>query len=204
MKFRFEKDRSSFVVTRATLRSLLGLYLGIPARTVTFTYSKYGKPSLSTGQDLYFNVSHSGLMALAGFSIDEPIGVDIEERVDSSDLRLTARRVFTDLELAELNNLAPEQYTEGFYNAWTRKEAFIKAVGHGLSFPLKEFSVSLAPNKQAQLLETKFDPNEKEHWTMKAIDVPSSYHAAFATRSTVREYVFRKWKHQRLPQDPAV
>jgi len=103
---------------------------------------------------------------------------------------------FSNQELLELAALSEKEFPEGFYNAWTRKEAFIKAVGHGLSFPLKEFTVSLSPGKPAELLETAFDRDEKPFWTMKSLEVHPNYHAAFAIRRPIGDYIFRLWKHQ--------
>jgi len=192
-RFRFRKDYKVYVITRASLRTLLAKYLKIQPTEIQFAYSKYGKPSIHYPvSELEFNVSHAHQMALIGISAGVPIGVDIEWIDFEKDLETVAKKFFSDNENMEFNKLSEEHKPLGFFNCWTRKESFIKAVGHGLSFPLKQFDVSLSPEKPALLEQTHFNPKEREFWSMHKISVPDGYAAAFAIRQTRNYYkVFR-------------
>ena len=152
-KFHFEKDRNRYILTRGQLRFLLSKYLNKAPDRFTFIYNPYGKPAL---QDyaVHFNVSHSHEMGLLIFDEAHEAGIDIEwMRRDFGGLKI-AERFFSIDEVAELKSLPPEQQRQGFFNCWSRKEAYIKAIGKGLSAPLAKFSVSLSPGKEAVLLST--------------------------------------------------
>lgn len=182
-RFHFEKDRTHFTVARATLRTILGGCLGIDPRQLQFSYSHYGKPSLATGSAddrLRFNVSHSGGMALFALSNNRELGVDIEFiRPDIEHDRI-AERFFSPREVSVLLSLPEALRTEAFFNCWTRKEAYIKARGEGLSFPLDQFDVSLRPGEPAALLETLGDAGEAARWRLHAMDPREGYAAAIA------------------------
>ena len=191
-KFRFAKDRNTYVTTRAVLRELVSKQLDCNPVDVEFTYSEYGKPKLRHN-DLKFNVSHSGSYALIGLSNKIDIGVDIEEVKYTSDLRNVAHRFFSTQEFNELFMLERADIPTGFFNCWTRKESFIKAVGHGLSFPLDQFVVSLKPGDKVELKETTFDPQEKSNWTLDELPTPIGYAAAFAIREEIHTYNFFRY-----------
>lgn len=182
-RFHFERDRRRFVAARGQLRVLLGHYLGQHASSMSFAYEENGKPFLAGSQEtqpLRFNVSHSGSLALAAISLARQVGVDIELlRTDLAGLEI-AERFFSPTELASLKDLPVESRTQGFFNCWTRKEAFIKARGDGLSLPLHDFDVSLVPGAPAALLSTTFDPDEASRWSLAALDPDPDYAAAVA------------------------
>jgi 4'-phosphopantetheinyl transferase len=123
-----------------------------PAR-IQFSYGPHGKPALDDQEArLEFNVSHSGSIALIALARGRKVGVDVERhRTDVLDDRIT-ERYFSPLECAALRALPASVRVEGFFNCWSRKEAYIKACGRGLSLPLKDFQVSLAPGEEAALL----------------------------------------------------
>jgi len=182
-RFRFRKDYKVYVITRASLRTLLAKYLKIQPAEIQFAYSKYGKPSINEpGTNIEFNVSHAHQMALIGISSGVPIGVDIEWINFDKDLETVAKKFFSDNENMEFNQLSEWSKPLGFFNCWTRKESFIKAVGHGLSFPLKEFDVSLIPGEPAILKQTHFDRREKKKWSISDIHLPHGYVGAYAIR----------------------
>ena len=177
-RFRVERPREEFVLTRGTLRSLLGQYMGIPPQSIRFRYSSYGKPVLDGDDSLCFNVSHTEGRALLGFSRDRAVGVDVEKFRPMTDLRKLAERYFSATERGELRHLTGDELEAAFFRCWTRKEAYIKARGEGLSMPLDQFDVSVVPNDEDALLGTRPDPAEAERWTVSDVSVGSGYAAA--------------------------
>lgn len=180
-RFRFEPDRNRYVSSHAALRMLLGRYLNIKPAAITFRRGDHGKPALDHDYGLRFNLSTCHKMALLAVTLlREVVGIDIEyKREDFAD-RDAARRFFSPREIDALNTVPPVKYTEAFFNCWTRKEAYIKAIGLGLYMPLDQFSVSLQPGKPAQLLEVIGQPLEVERWSMLMLEPGEGYAAALA------------------------
>jgi 4'-phosphopantetheinyl transferase len=182
-RFRFEGHRRHFIVRRGVLRAILGHYLGVEPGVLRFAYSPYGKPALAapdSGRGLNFNLSHSQGLALYAFSRGRELGIDIEAlRLDIEYERI-ARSFFSPREQAALMALPSEQRGQAFFCCWTRKEAYIKARGEGLSMPLHQFDVSLVPGEAARLLETRPDPGEGQHWSLRNLEPASGYFAALA------------------------
>ncbi|HMJ25431.1 MAG TPA: 4'-phosphopantetheinyl transferase superfamily protein, partial [Pyrinomonadaceae bacterium] len=157
-RFHFQKDRNQFIESRAALRLLLSQYLNVPPTGMTFSLAAHGKPGLSN-TDLRFNLSRRDGLALIAFTEGREIGIDVELVRPDLDLFEIAEVSFSDSELSTLRSLPENLQAEGFYNCWTRKEAFVKAVGEGLSFPLKQFDVSLTPGQPARLLSIRVEPS---------------------------------------------
>ena len=180
--FHFERDRHSYGVTRGSLRSLLADYLGSSPEKLIFRYSNKGKPALAAPHsncDIAFNVSHSGDFALLGFTRRKEIGVDIEKIRDDFDGAAIARRFFSAQEQEQLERLPAHQQHHAFFRCWTRKEAFIKALGDGLSHPLSQFDVSLHGSAEVSL-NTRPEAKEAKRWWLQAVDIAPDYAAAFA------------------------
>ena len=179
-RFHFAKDRNHFVVARGLLRKLLGKYAGVSPGQLRFTYAEKGKPSLAEPQGslLQFNLAHSHGRAIYAFSIDREVGVDLElRRADFAGDQI-AERFFSAAEVAVFATLPVELKQQAFFDCWTRKEAYIKARGDGLSLPLDEFDVSFAPGAEAALLRNHKEPDEITRWTMRSIPAPDGYAAA--------------------------
>jgi 4'-phosphopantetheinyl transferase len=179
-RYRFAKDRDHFIIARGLLRTLLGRYLRLNPADISFRYSAFGKPSLTSpdATDLRFNLSHSHGMALLVFAIGRELGVDIESvRPEVAGLRI-AERYFSPAEVATLSALPERQQTDAFFNCWTRKEAYIKARGDGLSARLDQFDVSLAPDEPAALLRSDVAADEPRRWTMIELEPAAGYKAA--------------------------
>jgi len=173
-RFHFDKDRVHFTRCRAALRSLLGDYLAIPAPEVRFEYHASGKPQLAADQNpraLQFNVSHSANMALIAVGSDHRLGVDLERIRGDVDTSSLAERFFSLRERAELHALSEQLRVAGFFACWTRKEAFLKATGHGLSFPLTDFSVTTHPNQDPELREIKGNAEAAKQWSLRDLIV---------------------------------
>jgi 4'-phosphopantetheinyl transferase len=182
-RFHFERDARRFTVARTVLRELLGAYLGRPPGDVRFVYGPRDKPELAPPLDasgLQFNVSHSGEIALYAVSLGQRLGVDVEQHRRLDDLAALARRNFSAAECRVLFSLAAEQQPLAFFRCWTRKEAFIKALGDGLAYPLDAFTVTLAPGEDARFVEIRDEPGSAERWTLVPITVGAGYDAAVA------------------------
>lgn len=180
-RFHFPADQRRYIVGRGTLRVLLGHYLQIPPAQLAFTYNAYGKPQLAGVAErlpLQFNLSHSGEHALYAITQQRIVGIDIEwMRTNIEHLDL-ARHVFSPYEQAVLAALPVTEQLAAFYRGWTRKEAFIKARGMGLSLPLEQFDVTLQADGPVQLLATRDDPQEAARWGLCDLPCPSGYAAA--------------------------
>lgn len=187
-KFKFFKDKRCYVVTKGVLRLLSGHYLNKEAKAICFAYGEYSKPKFKHKTNLNFNVSHSGDSAILGFVYDHTIGVDIEKIKNNFDTFKIAANFFSKKEIAALREIPKPQQHMAFYRCWTRKEAFVKAKGSGLSFPLDSFSVSLDTDLEAELLETHWDKKEKSDWSYHSFIPDSNYIAAVIIDSTVSTF----------------
>ena len=185
-RFHFEKHRRGFVVGRGFLREVLGRYLDAKPESLQFAYGAYGKPALDgehKSTRLRFNMSHSHNLALLGVTEDNEIGVDVEYmRADFAGADI-AQRFFSRAEVATFNRLAEEDRVAAFFRCWTRKEAFIKATGKGMSQSLDEFDVTLAPGVAAELL--RVDQEDATRWFLSDIDVGREYAAALVVEGRV-------------------
>ncbi len=182
-RFRFDENRTEYVVARGTLRTLLAAYLSRSARDLTFVYSEYGRPSLtaeSSAGMLNFNIAHSGNVALLAFAYGRRIGIDVERVRRNFVTSEVAERFFSAAEREALRQLSEEERHDAFFRCWTRKEAFIKALGEGLSHPLDQFDVTLTPAAPAQLLATRPEASEVKRWMLWDISLPGDYSAALA------------------------
>ena len=179
-RFHFDKDRNHYIVARGWLRKLLAAYLGVGAGELRFSYAEKGKPALEESQrsSLNFNLAHSHGLAIYGFSRSREVGVDLEfVREDLADEKI-AERFFSQGEIDVLRKLPADLRKQAFFDCWTRKEAYIKARGEGLSMPLDEFDVSLRPGEAAALLRNHKEPGEVTRWSMQSVAVPAGYVAA--------------------------
>ncbi len=179
---RFVKPRDArrYMAGRSGLRSILGNYLGIAPKDVRFSYTEFGKPHLDTmGQcPLEFNLSHSADQALLAVSRHFALGVDVEEiKPIAEDV---AGHFFSAAECTELRAYPALEHIPAFYRCWTRKEAFVKAHGAGLSLALDCFDVSLSAGPQ-QILR-RLDPavGATQDWMIMNIDVAEGFCAAVA------------------------
>ncbi|MDT7543434.1 MAG: 4-phosphopantetheinyl transferase [Acidobacteriota bacterium] len=181
-KFHFRRDRDHFVAARGALRDILGGYVGLAPGLLRFSYERYGKPALSreTGDELLrFNLSHSHGLALCAVTRGREVGIDLELiREDSSGMEI-AERFFSPREVSALRALPPSARTSAFFDCWTRKEAYIKALGEGLTHPLQGFTVSLTPGEPAALLCAD-DPLEAGRWSLFELFPGAAYRAALA------------------------
>jgi 4'-phosphopantetheinyl transferase len=183
-RFRFDRDRDRYIAGRGLLRRLLAAYTGREAADLSFRYGAYGKPELE-GPGPHFNLSNSGPLALIALSATAEIGVDLELAQDDFSRERIAERFFSPGEVRDLRALALEEQPAAFLRCWTRKEAFIKARGDGLSLALDSFDVTLQPGKPAMVTRTAWSLEEPRHWGMQDLsDEEGGFIGAVATRNT--------------------
>jgi 4'-phosphopantetheinyl transferase len=170
-RFVFERDRHRFIVGRARLRHLLASRLGVRPDAVELDYGPHGKPRLSrtfADAGLCFNVSHSEDLALCAFSSGREIGIDVEAVRELPDADEIAARFFSRRENDAYLAIHSRDRPLGFFNCWTRKEAFIKALGDGLHYPLDRFDVSLAPGEPARIICVGDTPGDTCGWCLES------------------------------------
>ena len=181
-RFRFEQHRRQYVVGRGALRTQLAAYLGTRPELIRFTYGPRGKPFLAPPLDaggLHFNLSNSHELALAGFVLGREIGVDVEHLRSMPDCEQISERFFSASEREVLRRL-PAPKEEAFFNCWTRKEAYLKAVGEGLAAPLDSFDVTLAPGDPPRMLTLEGDADRAARWFFQHFRPADDYVGALA------------------------
>jgi 4'-phosphopantetheinyl transferase len=199
-RFYFEKDRNQSIITRGCMRAILSLYLETTPAQLNFSYNTYGKPELAADSlrpglhtGLCFNLSHSHGMGMVAIAQMCPVGIDIEFMRENLAYLEIARRFFSSHEVSELEGLPKNAQKEAFFQCWTRKEAYIKAVGGGLSVPLDRFDVSLKPGEPAALLATRPHSGEASEWELYRLEVPAGYAGALAIRGKVDQLRYFHW-----------
>lgn len=187
-RFRFDKHRRQYVVGRGALRTLLAAYTGTRPELVKFSYGPRGKPFLesfgtSAGTsegDLQFNLTNSDELALVGFVLGREIGVDVEYLRKMPDCEQISERFFSESERKVLRSIPFPAKEEVFFNCWTRKEAYLKAVGEGLAAPLDSFDVTLALDEPPRMLTLEGDPERAARWFFHHLRPAPDYIGAIA------------------------
>ncbi len=195
-RYYFARDRNRFTIARGVLRQLLGAYLHLAPRVIDFVYGAQGKPDVVASQNpfrLRFNLSHSGELALVALSLNLELGIDLEQiKADFAGLEI-ATRFFSPEECAKLKALPPDVRVDAFFNCWTRKEAYIKARGEGLSIPLDSFEVAFAPGEEPALLQVKTGNDRPSQWRFHALHLGRRYKAALAVEGNDHELRLLEW-----------
>jgi|SRR5271157_22854 len=187
-RFLLAQHREHFLVSRAALRVLLGRYLNFSPELVTIAKGPQGKPFLPQSANetaLRFNLSHSHGLALFAFACDRELGIDLEKlRPDFASAEIAAR-YFSSNEQREWNRLPESLRTEGFFNAWTRKEAYVKAKGEGLLIPLDSFDVTLTPGAGAHLRSA-----DSKDWSLMPFSPNPEFVAAIVVQGGAPQFRF--------------
>lgn len=173
VRFHFERDRSAFVTARAAVRRQLGETLGVSPADVALVRDANGRPHLSAdyGSDLDFNLSHSGARVAVGFAVGRRIGVDIEWHDRVAGLRDLVPQVMGPRERTVLDALPDPEFRRQFFAFWTRKEAIVKAVGVGLSYPLTEIDIPSVEESDLFVLATE----PPTPWTLRTSEPDDGY-----------------------------
>jgi 4'-phosphopantetheinyl transferase len=196
-RFHFDVHRNRYIAGRAALRAILAQYLETSPQALAFVYGEKGKPALVAElntRGLEFNLSHSHDRALLGITVGSIIGVDIERINLEFGTDEIATHFFSAFEVDTLLAVPKPERGATFFNCWTRKEAYIKAVGEGLSLPLDSFDVAFGPGVEAALLRVDAAPDAPSRWRMYDIPAPEGYAAAIAVEGTEHKIRQRAWE----------
>lgn len=196
-RFHFRRDRARFIGAHACLRQVLSRYLGEEPGRLRFRTNEHGKPLLAGeagSAGLEFNLSHSHEVALVAVAFHRRVGVDVERiRPELAGERI-ARRFFSPGETEALLSLPAPARAAAFFRCWTRKEAFLKARGEGLTLRLDQFDVSLLPGKPAALLATRPDGEEASNWTLHHLEPAPGYAGALAVEGQLSGVRCWRWE----------
>jgi 4'-phosphopantetheinyl transferase len=177
-RFRFRRDENRYVTGRAKLRLILAGYTGSAPGDIRLAYGEQGKPRLVDHPHVRFNLAHSEGNALLAVTEDHELGVDLERiRPQFADEHI-AEQFFSESEVSVLRMMPASEQEQAFFECWTRKEAFLKAKGGGLSVPLDTFVVAFGPGQAAALLRSDLDPTDRDRWKMVDISGLLPGHAA--------------------------
>lgn len=165
-RFVYAEHRRRFVACRGVLRSFLGSHLDLDPASINLKTEKHGKPRLADpgSLDIRFNLTHSRELAVFAFALSREVGIDIEEIRQDRDIDEIAARYFSRRERSELAAVSPRDGVHAFFRCWTRKEAYLKARGDGLSVPLDSFDVTVLRDAPLVLFA-----QDASRWTMRSI-----------------------------------
>jgi len=204
-RFRYDVHRERFIAGRGTQRRLLARYLGVDAASIRYRYAARGKPALDGPEaesGVRFNVSNAEDGLLVALVLEREVGVDLEPVHRVVDRDAVARRFFSVPENQVYDTIAEEERDAAFFTCWTRKEAYIKAVGDGLSMPLDCFDVTLRPGEPARLLATRGDPSQAERWTLRELDPGPGWLGALVVEGPSPALRLYDWDPTRPPVAP--
>lgn len=190
-----------FIVARAVLRILIGNYLRMSPSQIEFHYSKFGKPYLKTSSQLGFNLAHSGDLAVYAFTSPmREVGIDVEFSQTDMDFRRIAKHFFSSNEVLSLNEADDDEIPKLFYRYWTRKEAFIKAYGMGLYYPLTQVDLSpMELRKDGADKAYAYRDHNQKVWYITDLEFDCNYVGALAIASKVAP--IRIWMNARQVVD---
>lgn len=181
-RFHFEQDRQRFIVARGLLRTILSKYLGMPAERLQFDYGHYGKPAIKATQ-VRFNLSHSHSLALYAITRDRDLGIDLEFIRSVNEAEQIAKRYFSNRENAIFQALSPNEKPGGFFHHWTRKEAYLKAVGDGLAANNDHFDQTVAR-------EESVEGDRSIRWFLRSFTPAPNYQATVAVEGKGWDIVY--------------
>ncbi|HEX4019935.1 MAG TPA: 4'-phosphopantetheinyl transferase superfamily protein [Acidobacteriaceae bacterium] len=200
-RFAYASLRDRFVVVRGALRSVLSGFLDCAPGAIELAYGPAGKPRVASG-DLEFNLSHSGQRAAIALTRGSPVGIDMEQIRRVEDRPRIVERYFCRAEAEEIRALPEGQQERAFFCCWTRKEAYIKAIGEGLGVSLDAFRVTVAPDGPARLIEVGGRTEDAEEWVLEDISPEAGYAGALAYRGGKRTVQVTRVNPGELLQGP--
>jgi 4'-phosphopantetheinyl transferase len=194
-RFYFERDRKCFIIAHSLLRKLLASYTHVPPTQLCFSQNAYGKPALVSspqGDLVSFNISHSHDLIIYAFTYARHVGIDVEYMRTNIEYEQLAKHYFSPAEHAELQSLPSSQRQQAFFQCWTRKEAYIKARGLGLSLPLASFDVTVQPGAPVKLLASREDARETTRWLFAPLPLDTHYAGTLVAEG--QDWQMRLWQ----------
>ncbi|MBS1518085.1 MAG: 4'-phosphopantetheinyl transferase superfamily protein [Bacteroidetes bacterium] len=180
-RYKFPVDKQNYIICRGNLRKILSEYTNEAPQKIRFEYSDKGKPFLKNSE-IFFNLSHSGERCVIAVSRAENLGIDIERIREVKDLLNISAKYFSETEFDLIKKSPPKIRTELFFRIWTLKEAFIKATGEGLSYPLKGFSVLLNAG-DSHSVNIRNRAEENDLWSLFSLECNEYYLSSLAIKS---------------------
>lgn len=188
-RFRIESSRNRYLIGRYIVRSLASAYTGIKPEKIEIRYKKEGKPFIDETYGMHFSISHSASLVACAVTQMRQLGVDVEKIRPLQNENAIAKRSFSDLELNSLSNLNKKAYLRGFFQGWTQKEAFVKAIGDGLKRSLKTVEVSCGALGSRF---TRIEGDDANAWTLRTFEPLPGYIGAVAIRSHIENLIMRR------------
>ena len=196
-RFLFDEHRRRFIVSRGQLRVLLGLYIDVAPRLVDFQYTNLGKPYFANDvSDPYiqFNFTNSSDWALLAVTLGTELGIDMERIREMSDMEGLARRFFAQPEIdAIVQHPGQKKRQQAFFRCWTRKEAFLKAIGAGLTFPLDKVCVTVDDRDDLGVEWIEDDNEVAADWSLRHIEPIEDFVGALARRDSAEDVQSWHW-----------
>jgi 4'-phosphopantetheinyl transferase len=190
-RYHFETDRNNFTIRRAALRTLLGSYLDMQPEELNFIYNNFDKPALEVETPIRFNASSSNGIGVVAIKLDARIGIDIEFLDTAFPKLVIAEKYFSSSEVRALHDLEPEMQTTAFFDCWTKKEAYVKAVGDGMSHPLPTLTI-LSEKPDSLLIAATSE--EKRGWSVKSFIPKDGYIASVAYEGGLESIRYFQWQ----------
>lgn len=191
--FYFNKHKASYILRKSALRLILSQYCMISPNAINFKYNYYQKPYLKINPfNLQFNMSHSHEMAILAITKKHPIGVDLECIKPMENVTDIAHQFFSPQEYSKFTLVPTNQKIKTFYTIWTRKEAFIKAIGKGLSYPLNTFEVAFLPTDPIKILKINNSTTDASKWSLNSYIFNYKHHRyliAIVTKSKPKQLI---------------
>ena len=198
-RFRFPQHRTRFISARGMLRKLLGYYLSLAPQNIKLGIGLQGKPFVQSQSphQLYFNVSHSQKLVLMAFSTSSEVGIDVEGPQSHLDHQAIAKRIMNEQEASWFHSLPESKQKSAFFTCWTRKEAFVKAHGKGLTFPLRDITVSFLPEQPASIMKVENPELSSLNWSIYSIYARPKYTGALVVADkpqSIKYWDYEEWK----------
>jgi 4'-phosphopantetheinyl transferase len=195
-RFYSDRDRRRFIAARRAMRAILSEYLSVLPQEVAYSYAANGKPELAPclrESGIKFNLSHSKELALIAVAQGLCLGVDIEFIDPELEIDEISSAFFSQREISTLRALPSARRRQAFFKCWTRKEAYIKALGKGLSLPLDRFDVAFGTGASAVLLQAEVFAEELSRWSMYDISISERYPAALVVEGKKHRLQQKQW-----------
>lgn len=195
-RFHFDEHRQLFIASRGILREILSRYSDLAPDQIQFNYGSRGKPEIAEScgsAKLKFNLSHSGKVALYAITLDREIGIDIEKIHPIADAEQIAKRFFSAKECAWLSEHSPSEKPAAFFDLWTCKEAYLKAIGEGLAFGLDQFEILFSPSKPPKIFSIQGNYQAAKPWFLQQLNPVLGYVGAVAVKADNPCFNYWQW-----------